>query len=60
MEWFIQSSEQLLKEEVPDAAIPNEPYFVDFLQDEPEEVESVSASTNEDLEIPKIYEMVKW
>ena len=56
MNWFIQNSERLLREELKIESVPKEPYFVDFLQDAPEATGEEDDDSN--LEPPKIYEMV--
>ncbi len=57
MEWFITSSHRLLQEEMEISSVPEEPYFVDFLQDAPEP-SGDEPEDCDDLEAPKIYEQV--
>ena len=52
----MKNSEELLREELGIANAPNDPYFVDFLQDSPEPTGEEPEGA--DLDAPKIYEQV--
>ena len=56
MNWFIHNLDRLLQDELGVDDVPEEPYFVDFLQDAPEATGEEEDDSN--LEPPKIYEMV--
>jgi dynein heavy chain len=55
-QWFEKAMEKVLGEEIPQAAFPKEPYFVDFMRDAPEP--TGEEPDDADLEAPKIYEKV--
>lgn len=58
-EWFIKQSVKTITEELGEevtAKMAEEPYFVDFMRDPPEP--TGDEPEDEEIEIPKIYEMV--
>lgn len=54
----LQAIEKVINEEMEGVKVPDEPYFVDFLQDAPEP--TGDEPDDADLDAPKIYEQVHY